>query len=51
MQTYEFYATPKDGVIHIPDKYKDKIITNVKVIILEETGVFPDRNTTDAQKK
>jgi len=35
METYEFYAKPQDGVIPIPDAYKNKITKTVKVIILE----------------
>jgi len=36
MQAYEFIATPIDGVIKIPTKYRDKIKAGVKVIILEQ---------------
>jgi hypothetical protein len=35
MQAYEFYAIPKNGVIIIPDKYRNKIKTGVTVILLE----------------
>ena len=35
MQAYEFYAKPEDGVIPIPDKYKNQITSSVKVIVLE----------------
>jgi hypothetical protein len=46
MQAYEFYATPENGTIKIPDKYKDLITTGVKVIILEQkTTVNSDDNT------
>ena len=36
MQAYEFYATPENRVIRIPEQYKDKITSGVKVILLEE---------------
>ena len=36
MQTYEFYATPENGTIKIPDQYKYIITTAVKVILLEQ---------------
>ena len=35
MQAYEFYAKPENGVIRIPDEYKDKIGKRIKVIIEE----------------
>ena len=36
MEAYEFYATPKNGAIPIPDEYMNKITDTVKVIVLEE---------------
>ena len=36
MQSYEFYAVPDNGVITIPEQYRNKIKTCVKVILLEE---------------
>jgi len=36
MQTYEFYATPENGTIKIPDQYKFIITSAVKVILLEQ---------------
>jgi len=35
MHAYEFYATPENGSIKIPEKYRDKITSGVKVILLE----------------
>jgi len=35
MQAYEFLAKPVNGAIPIPEEYKKKITTNVKVIVLE----------------
>jgi hypothetical protein len=34
MQAYEFQSTVENGIIHIPDLYRDKIRSNVKVIVL-----------------
>jgi len=36
MQAYEFFATPENGVISIPEQLRDKIISYVKVIVHEE---------------
>jgi len=43
MQTYEFYAVPKNGTIVIPAQYRNKIKTSVKVILHEE--VNPSKRT------
>jgi hypothetical protein len=32
MQAYEFYTKPKDGMIQIPDQYKNQIKDNILVI-------------------
>jgi len=34
LQAFEFYTTAHDGVIHIPRQYRDKIRSNIKVIVL-----------------
>jgi len=36
VEAYEFYATPENGVIVIPEQYRKKIKAGVKVIILEQ---------------
>ena len=36
MESYEFYATPENGTIKIPEQYKYIITSVVKVIILEQ---------------
>jgi hypothetical protein len=43
MQAYEFYATPENGTITIPERYKSRITTGVKVIILDEKSYKPDK--------
>jgi hypothetical protein len=49
MQAYEFDATIKNGVINIPEEYKEKIHSDVRVIILADKktkspkkDLFPD---------
>jgi len=39
VQAYEFYAIPENGVIVIPEQYRDKITNGVKVILLEESSL------------
>ncbi|MCL2350326.1 MAG: hypothetical protein FWC67_02485 [Defluviitaleaceae bacterium] len=34
MQAYEFLTKPENGVIVIPEKYQDKITSNIRVIVL-----------------
>lgn len=51
MQTYEFYTTPEDGIIRIPEQYRHKINSNIKVIILEETPWKFNRAEENAQHK
>ena len=36
MQAYEFSARLDNGVIYVPEKYKNKIKSEVKVILLEK---------------
>jgi hypothetical protein len=36
MQAYEFYTKPKNGIIQIPENYKNLITEDVMVIILEK---------------
>ena len=35
MQAYEFLAKPENGAIPIPEEFRNKITSNVKVIVLE----------------
>ena len=47
MQAFEFQTTAQDGFIRIPDKFKNKMTTNIKVIVLNDerdkpkTSQFP----------
>jgi hypothetical protein len=36
MQAYEFYATPENGAIKIPEQYRNIITSGVKVILLQQ---------------
>ena len=35
MRAYEFLAKPENGVITIPKEYRNRITSNVKVIVME----------------
>ena len=51
MQAYEFYTKPKDGVIHIPEQYKNQITDNILVIVLEKNPLIFNREEANARKK
>ncbi|MDR2600812.1 MAG: hypothetical protein LBC73_11130 [Oscillospiraceae bacterium] len=36
MQAYEFYTTPENGVITIPEQFRRRITAGVKVILLQQ---------------
>ena len=43
MEAYQFYATPENGIIKIPKRYKDKINTRAKITIqIEEEPSLRD---------
>ena len=43
MEAYQFYATPEDGVIKIPEHYKDKILSRARVSVqVEEVSSISD---------
>jgi hypothetical protein len=39
MEAYEFYATPENGTIKIPEQYRSKITSGVKVILLNRISL------------
>ncbi|MCL1875549.1 MAG: hypothetical protein FWF87_04755 [Synergistaceae bacterium] len=39
MQAYEFYAMPENGAIKIPEQYRNRITSGVKVIVLEQKPI------------
>jgi len=45
MQTYEFDTTVNDGVIQIPDEYKNKIGFRIKVMIMNDEPIAEDYNS------
>ena len=51
MQAYEFFAKPQDGVILIPEEFKNKITSSVKVIILESALYSSDQEKSTAGRK
>jgi len=51
MQAYEFYATPENGALMIPEKYRNKITSGVKVILLEDTSWKFDREEANARSR
>jgi hypothetical protein len=51
MQAYEFYATPENGVIPIPEQYRNRVTTNVKVILLENEPFKFNREEANARRK
>ena len=51
MQAYEFYATPQNGVIPIPDQYKNILSSGVRVILLEGGHLKPKREEANMRRK
>jgi len=51
LEAYEFYATPENGTISIPEQYKKKITSEVKVILLELTPFKFNREEANARKR
>ena len=51
MEAYEFYATPDDGKINIPEQYRSKITSGVRVILLEENSHSTDKRSTSSTRK
>jgi len=45
LEAYEFYATPENGAIMIPEQYREAITSGVKVILLEQKP----RNKSDCE--
>ena len=44
MQSFEFYATAENGYIRIPEKYKKKVGTKVKVVVENDELLSVDWN-------
>ena len=50
MQVYEFYAEPKNGMIQIPEEYKNHIKDNVIVIVKKIAILSPPSLKTKGWK-
>ena len=48
---YEFFTKPKNGMIQIPEHYRDQITDNVLVIILERKPTSFTIEDVDLQRK
>ena len=51
MEAYEFYATPENGSILIPEKYRRKISSGVKVILLDQNPRKSEQRKAKPKKK
>ena len=51
MEAYEFYATPENGAILIPEQYKRKITSEVRVILLEMTPFKFNKEEANARRR
>lgn len=51
MQSYEFYSKPANGTIQIPEQYKDKITSNVKVSLLKDDTSKFDREESNIRRR
>ena len=51
MQAYEFYTKVENGIIKIPDEYKNRITSDVKVIILDKKPWKFNRDEANARRK
>jgi hypothetical protein len=51
MQAYEFYAKPTDGVIRIPEQYRNQITDNALVIVIEKKAETFNREEATARNK
>lgn len=51
MQAYEFFAKPENGTIKIPERYKNRITSDIKVILLDEKPITFNREEINARRK
>lgn len=51
MEAYEFYAKPENGTIVIPEQYRRKITSGVKVILLDQTPRKGGKRKAESVKK
>ena len=51
MRAYEFYATPENGAIKIPEQYRNRVTSGVKVILILEKPFRYSRKKADTRRK
>ena len=51
MEAFEFYAKPENGFIKIPELYKNRFVTEVRVILLDEKPYRLNSETDKARRK
>ena len=51
MEAYEFYATPENGTILIPEQFRKKISSGVKVILLDQNPRKSEQRKAKPLKK
>ena len=50
MEAYEFYAMPENGNIAIPEQYRRKITSGVKVILLDQRPLKGEKYKAKSKK-
>jgi len=51
MEAYEFYATPENGRILIPERLRTRITSSVKVILLDQNSHNANDRSTTSRKR
>ena len=51
MPVYKFFAIPKNGIITIPEQYKNKVSKKIKVILLDKNTKKPKKSFNAVQNK
>ena len=51
MEAYEFYATPENGTIKIPEQFRSKITSGVKVILLSPMSIGSNSAGANGSRK
>jgi hypothetical protein len=50
MEAYEFQTEVSDGIIHIPNEYKNRVADNVRVILLIDKPSAQSSHLIDTKK-
>ena len=51
MQAFEFYTSPKDGIIQIPEQYRSQVSEQVLVIVLEHKPSMQNQHGKASKKR